>query len=99
MNWKTYFFWITNILIIALSIYTFFWIHSNSYQCLNNPYVYSINLLEKSNHGEVTAIFTSSSGARAFLSKDGFKSVEIVNDGLNNQPYFNTSILNELAEK
>lgn len=65
-------------IVVTLSIYAIWWIRSESYQCMNNSYVYGIKLLEKANNAPVTAIYTVNkpNSASVILTKEGFKSIE-----------------------
>ena len=75
---KTYAFWIMVIVVIGLSIYLITYIHSNSYQCMNNPYTYGINLLERANNAPVVATYAvlKDRGAIVKLTRDGFSKLE-----------------------
>jgi len=80
MNWQNIFFWATTLIIIALSIYVLVWIRSENYQCVSNPYVYSIKLLEKANLGNVSCVCTNyrqyGSARSVLLDINGFHQLE-----------------------
>lgn len=75
MKYKEIVFWILILLIVGLCIYLLYYIKTESYQCMSNPYVYSIKLLEKANEGTVMCSCISPKGSM-LLTRDGFKSVE-----------------------
>lgn len=54
-------FWIIIILIVILGIYLVFYVHTQSFQCIANPYSYPIKLLERSNNETVSCSCTASS--------------------------------------
>lgn len=61
-------------LILSIGIYNVFWVQTNSFQCVSNPYIYSINLLEKSNRANVTAVFSVDKfpPVSVLLTRNGF---------------------------
>ena len=76
MNIRNLVFWISIIGIIVLGIYLVYYVHSESYQCMNNPSAYAINNLEKANDAEVSCICTAykdKGTASVILTRDGFK--------------------------
>lgn len=75
MNLKDFVFWTMIIIIIALAGYMAFWIKTEPYKCVANPYTYSIKLLEESNHGNVTCMCNSENGAQAILTNQGFTNI------------------------
>jgi hypothetical protein len=74
MNPKEIAFWVMILVVIGLGIYLVNYIKSESYECMNNPYVYSIKLLEEANHGNVSCMCTvPNSQTGIALTRDGFK--------------------------
>lgn len=71
--------WLMTFGIIVLGIYLLFWIKTESFECLSNPYSYSIKLLEEANSANVSCICTvyKTNGATVMLTKDGFKNIPI----------------------
>lgn len=68
-------FWIMIILIVALGIYLVRWTTTESFECVSNPYNYSLNLLEEANNAEIQCICTSlrNNGGTVLLTHEGFK--------------------------
>lgn len=54
MNYKDIAFWVMIIIVIALCIYVLFYIKTESYKCIANPYSYSVKLMEKANNADVS---------------------------------------------
>lgn len=50
-NWRTIAFYFMIFIIVILSIYLFFFIRSESYQCINNSAKYFIDKVDKANAG------------------------------------------------
>lgn len=74
MNLKEIAFWTMIIGVIILGVYLVRYVESESYECMNNPYIYSIKLLERSNHGNVTCMCSMpNSQTGIMLTRDGFK--------------------------
>lgn len=65
------------LVIILLGIYLVWYINTQSYACLSNPYSYPIKLLEKTNNATVTCSCTAvnSNPVTAFfiINRDGIK--------------------------
>lgn len=63
------------LVVIALGIYLVIWMRTESYQCLSNPYTYSIGLLEKANNADVTCICkpNKKDGLSVILDRNGFR--------------------------
>jgi hypothetical protein len=70
-------FWVMITIVIALCIYLIFWTKSESFECLSNPYTYSVGLLEKANDAEVSCLCSvnKEDGATVLLTKEGFQEV------------------------
>jgi len=77
MKLKDWVFWIAIIWIIILSIYMIYYMKTESFKCLSNPYTYSIGLLEESNNAPVTCICSAQkAGAHSvLLTREGFQSM------------------------
>lgn len=71
-------YWLMIIAIFALGIYVIHWTKSQGYECLHDPYTYSIKLLEKANGAPVQAIITvmKPNGAKVLLTRDGFSAIQ-----------------------
>ena len=77
MNIKDLVFWILIIVIISLGIYLVVWINTEPYKCISNPYVYTGQLLEKANDGEVNCLcIASKSGSQAMLNGKGLNRLQ-----------------------
>lgn len=63
------------ILIIGLCIYLLYYIKTESYQCISNPYSYSMNLLEKANGENIICTCNAQSG-NFIWTKEGFRPME-----------------------
>jgi hypothetical protein len=48
--------WVMIIFIIVLGLYLVYYVNTESHKCLNNPYTYSVKLLEKANDGNVSCM-------------------------------------------
>lgn len=72
-------FWIMLILVILLGIYAAYWIRTESFECVSNPYVYSIQKLEESNNANVSCICTvqNDKGMSVILDNQGFRNLEV----------------------
>lgn len=75
MNIKNFAFWIMMIGIFALGIYLIYFINTQSYQCLANPYTYSMRLLDKANNADVTCICSTNKPNTqvVILDRNGFR--------------------------
>lgn len=62
MKSKDVFLYFAFFLIAALCIYLFFYIRSNSYQCMNNPLVYGVQHLEYSSGMPITCTCSVTNG-------------------------------------
>lgn len=81
MNAKVIAFWVMVFFVIGLGIYLIHWTRSESFQCLSNPYTYSVKLLEKSNNAPVQCFCAAQKpGASAvLLDNKGFHSYIVTN--------------------
>ena len=76
MNKKNLMFWLMIIAIFSLCIYLLFYVKTQSYQCISNPYSYSIKLIEKSNNANASCLCTINKEDETqflILDRDGFK--------------------------
>lgn len=94
MNLKNLVLWIMIAFVFILGIYMIYYIRTESYQCLNNPYTYSIKLLEEANDAEVTAIISvhKPNGLNILLTREGFSILDLPKQSQN----INTNITFEL---
>ena len=78
-NYKDIAYWIVLLFIIALGIYVIVYIKTESFQCMNNPYTYSIKLLEKANNATVNCMCTvlKDNPTSVILTRDGFKTLPL----------------------
>jgi hypothetical protein len=78
MKFKILVFWLSIIFIFVLGFYLLFYLKTESFQCISNPYIYSIGLLEEANSAEVSCICTvhKPRGASAVLTRNGFEPIE-----------------------
>jgi len=92
MNLKNIAFWFMLIIVIALSIYVLYWTKTESFKCVNNPGIYMIDNLEKSNLADVTCTCSvlKENGMSVLLTNKGFSAIQPrVNSS--DVYYFNTS--------
>ena len=74
MNLKNFAFWILILFIFILGTYLIYYTRTESFECLQNPYIYSIKLLEKANNATVTcscAIYKQGA-PKVTLTREGF---------------------------
>jgi hypothetical protein len=75
MNLRNIAFWLMTTVVIAMSIYVIFWTKQQSYECVSNPYTYSIKLLEKANDADVMctcSALKAKGSVTVILTRDGF---------------------------
>lgn len=80
MNLKTTAFWVMIVMIVGLSLYVIYWTKTEPYKCVSNPYVYSIELMEKANNAPVTCLCSveKESGSTVILDKNGFRAFQSI---------------------
>ncbi len=93
MNIKDVAFWLMMLLVFGLTVYLLFYIKTESFACLSNPYTYSIDLLEEANDAEVSCI-CSSDDATVLLTREGFSEIQVTRD--QSLGTFNISFLESL---
>lgn len=71
------------IMVIAMCIYVLYWIETESFECLDDPYVYSIKLLEKANRENVSCVCTAGR-ISVLLTREGFSEIEIERNSTGN---------------
>lgn len=84
MNKREIAFWIMFILVICLVIYSFFWINSESYKCMNNPLVYGVSLFY-ADKGEFTCQCSSPNSKVLYVTKENISILDINNLFTTNQ--------------
>ncbi len=77
---KNIMFWIMSIAIIFLVIYLFFFIRSESYECMNGPLVYGVSKYDV-DVGEFTCSCSSMNSKIILVTKDGM-SLQENNNGI-----------------
>ena len=77
-QYKNIAFWVMLILVIALGIYLVHWTTTESFECVSNPYNYTLNLLKEANDAEVVCTCTplKERGLTVQLTSEGFKKIE-----------------------
>lgn len=78
MDYKALANWTLIVILLALGGYMAYYIHTQSFQCLSNPYGYSIKLLEKSNQASVGCSCTVSKptgNINFFLTDKGIEQI------------------------
>lgn len=92
--------WIMIIGIISLGVYAVYWINTESFECVSNPYSYSMNLLEEANNAPVSAILSvhNQNGISVLWTKDGFENIEVLEPEKNSYN-FDFKRLDKLLEK
>lgn len=58
------------------------WIHTNSYQCIQNPSLYGLKELEKANGAPISAVYTvqRQNGGSVILTDSGFMEMKLPSD-------------------
>lgn len=66
------------LIIIALCIYLFFYIRSESYECMNSPMTYGIKHLSSSSNNEITCTCGSLGvQQRIYITKDNISFIKV----------------------
>lgn len=75
MNPRQIAFWTMIVFIFGLGIYLIYYIHTESYACISNPYAYPIKLLEKASNSEVvcTCSFSKPNSPLVLLTNKGLE--------------------------
>lgn len=70
MNYKNLAFWIMMLFIFVLGIYLVWFVNSQGYSCISNPFVYGVSL-QKDSGGEYTCSCSSPNSKPILVTKDG----------------------------
>jgi hypothetical protein len=79
MNLRNIIAWAIIIGIVGLGIYLLWYINTESFKCMSNPYIYSIKLLEKANNAEVICVCSANklNAVSVLLTRNGFENMKI----------------------